>query len=179
MTSPYICRLQNRLQHMYHEQPYARVDFNPMPESTLSPSQGLWIQPLIRNARANMLCQADVQWVFVMSLFRVSLIILFRVSLLTLFRIILPISFQMVQSVFINCVQSVPAHLVQNIPGAPCSEHPLLTLFRTSPAHLVLTISCSPSSEHPLLTLFRTSPAHLVLNIEKSTSHPAGHNAEE
>ncbi len=27
--------------HMYHWQPYARVDINPMPESTVSPSQGL------------------------------------------------------------------------------------------------------------------------------------------
>jgi hypothetical protein len=32
-----------RLQHMYHREPYARVDLNPMPESTLSPSQGLGI----------------------------------------------------------------------------------------------------------------------------------------
>ena len=31
--------LQSRLQHIYHGQPYARVDLNPMPESTLSPSQ--------------------------------------------------------------------------------------------------------------------------------------------
>jgi hypothetical protein len=27
-----LCPLQNRLQHIYHGQPYARVDFNPMPE---------------------------------------------------------------------------------------------------------------------------------------------------
>jgi hypothetical protein len=27
-------------------QPYARVDLKPLPESTLSPSQGLWIWPL-------------------------------------------------------------------------------------------------------------------------------------
>jgi hypothetical protein len=32
--------------HIYQGQPYARVDLNPMPESTLSPSQGLWIWPL-------------------------------------------------------------------------------------------------------------------------------------
>jgi hypothetical protein len=38
-----LCPLQSRLQHVYHGQPYARVDLNPMPESTLSPSQGLWI----------------------------------------------------------------------------------------------------------------------------------------
>jgi hypothetical protein len=35
-----------RLQHMYHGQPYAGVDLNPMPESTLSPSQGLRIWPM-------------------------------------------------------------------------------------------------------------------------------------
>jgi hypothetical protein len=35
-----------RLQHIYHGQPYARVDLNPMPELTLSPSHGLWIWPL-------------------------------------------------------------------------------------------------------------------------------------
>ncbi len=39
-----LCPLQSRLQHIYHGQPYARVD--PMPELTLSPSQGLWIWPL-------------------------------------------------------------------------------------------------------------------------------------
>ncbi len=33
--------LQNRLQHIYHEQVYVRVDLNPITESTLSPSQGL------------------------------------------------------------------------------------------------------------------------------------------
>ncbi len=31
-------RPQSRLQHIYHGQPYARVDLIPMPESTLSPS---------------------------------------------------------------------------------------------------------------------------------------------
>ncbi len=40
--------LQSRLQHNYHGhffgQPYARVDLKPMPESTLSPSQGRWPQ---------------------------------------------------------------------------------------------------------------------------------------
>jgi hypothetical protein len=38
--------LQSRLQHIYHGQPYARVDLNPVPESTFSPSQGLWIWSL-------------------------------------------------------------------------------------------------------------------------------------
>jgi hypothetical protein len=41
-----LCPLQSRLQHIYHGQPNARVDLNPIPESTLSPSQGLWIWPL-------------------------------------------------------------------------------------------------------------------------------------
>ncbi len=35
-----LCPLQSRLQHMYHGQPYTRVDLYPMPESTLSPNQG-------------------------------------------------------------------------------------------------------------------------------------------
>ncbi len=35
-----------RPQHMYHGQPYARVNLNPVPESTLYPSQGLRIWPL-------------------------------------------------------------------------------------------------------------------------------------
>jgi hypothetical protein len=38
-----LCPLQSRLQHIYHGQPYARVDLKPRLESTLSPSQGLWI----------------------------------------------------------------------------------------------------------------------------------------
>jgi hypothetical protein len=46
ITSPYVCPLQSRLQHIYHGQPFARVDLNPMPESNLSRSQGLWIWPL-------------------------------------------------------------------------------------------------------------------------------------
>jgi hypothetical protein len=40
LTSPYV---QSRRQHIYHGQPYGRVDLNHMLESTLSPSQGLWI----------------------------------------------------------------------------------------------------------------------------------------
>ncbi len=31
--------------HLYHGQPYARVDLNSLPELTLSPSQELWIWP--------------------------------------------------------------------------------------------------------------------------------------
>jgi hypothetical protein len=38
-----LCPLQSRLQHTYHEQPYARVNLNSMPESTLFSSQGLLI----------------------------------------------------------------------------------------------------------------------------------------
>jgi hypothetical protein len=40
-----LCLLQFRLQLIYHGQPYSRVDLNPMPLSTLSSSQGLWIWP--------------------------------------------------------------------------------------------------------------------------------------
>jgi hypothetical protein len=36
-------RLLSPLQHIYHGQPYARIDLNPMPESTLSSSEGLRI----------------------------------------------------------------------------------------------------------------------------------------
>ncbi len=42
--------LQSRLQHIYQGQPYARVDLNPMPESTLSTSHELWIRPLLMGA---------------------------------------------------------------------------------------------------------------------------------
>jgi len=34
-----LCPFQCQLQHIYHGQPYARVNLNPVPESTLSPSQ--------------------------------------------------------------------------------------------------------------------------------------------
>jgi hypothetical protein len=33
-----LCRLQSRLQNIYHGQPYARVDLDPIPESTFSPT---------------------------------------------------------------------------------------------------------------------------------------------
>jgi hypothetical protein len=42
-----LCPRKSRLQNIYHGQPFARVDLNPMPESTLSPSQRLWIWPQI------------------------------------------------------------------------------------------------------------------------------------
>ncbi len=44
-----LCPLQSRLQHIYHEHPYVTVDLNPIPESTLSPCQELWIWPLATN----------------------------------------------------------------------------------------------------------------------------------
>ncbi len=134
-----LCRLQNRLQHMYHGQPYARIDLNPMPEpesTTLSTNKVLWIWTLIRNARANMLCEADVQWVFVMPLFIVSLIFLFRVSLLTLFSIIFPSRSRFPCSPgFERLFQ-----LCSEYPWSSCSEHPLLTLF---------SISCPSRSRFP------------------------------
>ncbi len=40
-----LCSLQSRLQHIYHRQPYARVDLNPMPESTLSLCQSRLYPP--------------------------------------------------------------------------------------------------------------------------------------
>jgi hypothetical protein len=45
ITSPYVL---SRVDYNTFTmgQPYARVDLNPMPEPTLSPSQGLWIWPL-------------------------------------------------------------------------------------------------------------------------------------
>jgi hypothetical protein len=45
-----LCSLQNRHKHIFHAQPYARVEFNPMPESNLSPCQGLWIWPLFQSS---------------------------------------------------------------------------------------------------------------------------------
>ncbi len=43
-------RLQNRLRPIYHGQPYARVDLNQMPESTLSPSQRLRNWPQVSHS---------------------------------------------------------------------------------------------------------------------------------
>jgi hypothetical protein len=43
-----LCPLQSRLQHSYHCQPYVKIDLNPVPELTLSPSQRLWIWPLVK-----------------------------------------------------------------------------------------------------------------------------------
>jgi hypothetical protein len=40
-----LCPLHSRLKHIYQGQ--SKVDRNPMLESTLSPSQGLWIWPLL------------------------------------------------------------------------------------------------------------------------------------
>jgi hypothetical protein len=35
-----LCSLQSRLQHIYHGQPYARVDLNPMPRVDFIPQSG-------------------------------------------------------------------------------------------------------------------------------------------
>jgi hypothetical protein len=49
ITSPFVhSRVDNRFT-MSMEQPYATVDLNTMPESTLSPRQGIWICPLAIN----------------------------------------------------------------------------------------------------------------------------------
>jgi hypothetical protein len=42
-----LSRLLSPLQRIYHGQPYARVDLNPMPESTLTPCQSR-LCPLVR-----------------------------------------------------------------------------------------------------------------------------------
>jgi hypothetical protein len=47
------------LQHMYHGRSYAKVDLNPVPESTLSSSQGLIIWPLKQNRNVCHLENAD------------------------------------------------------------------------------------------------------------------------
>jgi hypothetical protein len=48
ITSPYVhSRVDSNTFTMGIGQPYARVDLNPTPESTLFPSQGFWIWPLI------------------------------------------------------------------------------------------------------------------------------------
>ena len=53
-----LCPLQSRLQHIYHGQPYARVNLNPpILESTVSPSQGLWIWPQ-SYGRTHRICHA-------------------------------------------------------------------------------------------------------------------------
>jgi hypothetical protein len=57
--NPTLCPFQSRLQHIYHGQKCQSIDLNPMPESTLSPSQGLWIWPLDSHPRTN-----SVMWVF-------------------------------------------------------------------------------------------------------------------
>jgi hypothetical protein len=46
ITSPYVnSRVDSNTFTMGIGQPYARVDFDPMPKLTLFPSQGLWIWP--------------------------------------------------------------------------------------------------------------------------------------
>jgi hypothetical protein len=60
-----FCRDYVHSRHIYHGQPYTRVDLNPMPESTLFPCQGLWIMPLEqdtqRRAYAAVL-NIDIRW---------------------------------------------------------------------------------------------------------------------
>jgi hypothetical protein len=52
ITSPYI-HSRDDSNTFTTGQPYARVDLNPMPESTtLSPRKGLWIWPQLRKRRA-------------------------------------------------------------------------------------------------------------------------------
>ncbi len=46
VDSPYVHSM-NRLQQFYNRQTYARVDLNPLLESTLSPNQGVWISPQV------------------------------------------------------------------------------------------------------------------------------------
>ncbi len=48
-----LTRLQSRPQHIYHGQPYARVDFNHMSKSALSSSQGLRMRPRFCSAEVS------------------------------------------------------------------------------------------------------------------------------
>ncbi len=41
-----LCPFHSRLQHIYHGQPYAKVDLNPMPESTLTLCQSRLFPPV-------------------------------------------------------------------------------------------------------------------------------------
>ncbi len=56
--------LQSPLQHIYHGhwQPYARVDLIPVPESTLSPSQGLRIWLLQMPQTKRMIYMYLAEW---------------------------------------------------------------------------------------------------------------------
>jgi hypothetical protein len=52
-----LCPLQGQLQHIYHGQPYARVDLNPKPESTLDLANGEALQtgkPLLVSLRSQL-----------------------------------------------------------------------------------------------------------------------------
>ncbi len=57
-----VCSLQSRLQHIYHGQSYARVDLNPIPESTVSTNQGLWIWPQYVHHRTASCPQRVIQY---------------------------------------------------------------------------------------------------------------------
>ncbi len=60
--------LCGRLQHMFHGPAYARVDLNPMPEPTLSPSQGLRIWPQFLSLEFEIMwqnfCQKVPEYIF-------------------------------------------------------------------------------------------------------------------
>ncbi len=56
-----LCPLQNRFQHIYHGQPYAREDLYNMPEATLFPSQGLSIWPLSSKSSGKLLLSAKIK----------------------------------------------------------------------------------------------------------------------
>jgi hypothetical protein len=47
ITSPYVHSTESTSTHLPWAAPLCQSDLNPMPESTLSPSQGLWIWPLV------------------------------------------------------------------------------------------------------------------------------------
>jgi hypothetical protein len=55
-----VCRLQD----IYHGPPYAKVDLNPMSESTLFPSQGLRVWPALelRDLSAGQILKGSYEW---------------------------------------------------------------------------------------------------------------------
>jgi hypothetical protein len=63
-----VCRLQSRLKHIYHGQPHARVDLNPILESTLTLCQSQ-LYPLVRDFQCGLWAsclhrcgQPDASW---------------------------------------------------------------------------------------------------------------------
>jgi hypothetical protein len=55
-----LYQLPSRLQHICHGQPYSRVGPNPLPESTLSLSQGLSISPQILGIHIAKFCSISM-----------------------------------------------------------------------------------------------------------------------